>query len=165
MFAPTLFPVADSRPRVCDYVLAPRLIEFAVAGPFDRYCWRSEPKPRLVPYLNAGNGEHCHKSSRVLGKNKRLIRRFGEVYLVGLILGILTESSESMVLGICVPFFRWMPRMALTLLLLMDDRKCFEEVRATRWPMGVRCTSCDSSNVAKRGFDGNPERSTAIPMQ
>ena len=22
-----------------------------------------------------------------------------------------------------------------------------------RWPMGVRCTSCDSSNVAKRGFD------------
>jgi len=41
--------------------------------------------------------------------------------------------------------------MALTLLLLMDDRKCFEEVRGMRWPMGVRCTSCDSSNVAKRG--------------
>ncbi len=29
--------------------------------------------------------------------------------------------------------------MALTLLLLMDDRKCFEEVRGMRWPMGVRC--------------------------
>ena len=35
----------------------------------------------------------------------------------------------------------------------MDDRKCFEEVRRMRWPTGVRCTSCDSSNVARRGFD------------
>ena len=29
--------------------------------------------------------------------------------------------------------------MALTLLLLMDYWKCFEEVRGMRWPMGVRC--------------------------
>ena len=47
--------------------------------------------------------------------------------------------------------------MALTLLLLMDDRKCFEEVRRMRWLKGVRCTSCDSSNVAKRGFDETQE--------
>ncbi len=43
--------------------------------------------------------------------------------------------------------------MALTLLLLMDDRKCFEEVRKMRWPGGVRCPKCGSSHVAKRGFD------------
>ena len=39
--------------------------------------------------------------------------------------------------------------MALTLLLLMDDRKCFEEVRKMRWPDGVRCHKCGSSRVAK----------------
>ena len=26
-------------------------------------------------------------------------------------------------------------------------------VQRMRWPTGGRCTSCDSSNVAKRGFD------------
>lgn len=43
--------------------------------------------------------------------------------------------------------------MALTLLLLMDDRKCFEEVRKMRWPDGVKCHHCGSSHVTKRGFD------------
>ena len=43
--------------------------------------------------------------------------------------------------------------MALTLLLLMDDQKCFGEVRRMRWPDGVRCVACGSSRVAKRGFD------------
>ena len=32
------------------------------------------------------------------------------------------------------PFYQWMPRTALTPLLLMDDRKCFEKVRRMRWP-------------------------------
>ena len=43
--------------------------------------------------------------------------------------------------------------MALTLLLLMDDQKCFAEVRRMRWPDGVRCVACGSNRVAKRGFD------------
>lgn len=43
--------------------------------------------------------------------------------------------------------------MTLSLLVLMDDQKCFEKVRSMRWPNGVRCTSCDSGNVAKRGMD------------
>ena len=43
--------------------------------------------------------------------------------------------------------------MALTLLVLMDDQKCFEKVRSMRWPDGVRCTSCGSNIVAKRGMD------------
>jgi Transposase zinc-ribbon domain len=28
---------------------------------------------------------------------------------------------------------------------LIDDAKCFETVRALRWPDGVRCAGCDSS--------------------
>lgn len=43
--------------------------------------------------------------------------------------------------------------MALTLLLLMDDGKCFAQVRRTRWPDGVRYVACSSSQIVKRGFD------------
>ena len=42
---------------------------------------------------------------------------------------------------------------------LIDDAKCFETVRALRWPDGVRCASCDSSEVTKQGRDDTqPER-------
>ncbi len=37
--------------------------------------------------------------------------------------------------------------MALTLLLLMDDRKCFEEVHKLRWPDGVRCYTLKSADT------------------
>ena len=43
--------------------------------------------------------------------------------------------------------------MALTLLPLIDDQKCFESVRQLRWPEGVKCPHCDSPQVSKRGFD------------
>ena len=43
--------------------------------------------------------------------------------------------------------------MALTLLPLLDDQKCFEAVRDLRWPDGVACPNCASIQVAKRGFD------------
>ena len=43
--------------------------------------------------------------------------------------------------------------MELTLLPLIDDKKCFESVRQLRWPKGVKCPHCDSGQVAKRGFD------------
>ena len=43
--------------------------------------------------------------------------------------------------------------MALTLLPLIDDQKCFQTVRELRWPEGVRCPHCDSTQVTKRGFD------------
>jgi hypothetical protein len=46
-----------------------------------------------------------------------------------------------------------LPGMALTLLFLMDDKKCFGGVRRMRWPDGVRCVACDSTSVVKRGFD------------
>ena len=55
--------------------------------------------------------------------------------------------------GIHDVYYDRLPRMTLTLLLLMDDRKCLEVVRKMRWPDGVRCHKCGSSHVAKRGFD------------
>jgi transposase-like protein len=42
---------------------------------------------------------------------------------------------------------------------LIDDAKCFETVRALRWPDGVRCPTCDSPEVTKQGRDDTqPER-------
>ncbi|MCB0169346.1 MAG: transposase [Anaerolineae bacterium] len=34
---------------------------------------------------------------------------------------------------------------------LIDDEKCYAEVRKLRWPAGVRCPKCGSAQVAKRG--------------
>lgn len=36
---------------------------------------------------------------------------------------------------------------------LIDDAKCFAEVRRLRWPEGVRCAHCDHGEVTKQGHD------------
>jgi transposase-like protein len=36
---------------------------------------------------------------------------------------------------------------------LIDDAKCFEAVRALRWPEGVRCVHCGSEAIGKQGRD------------
>lgn len=41
----------------------------------------------------------------------------------------------------------------LQLRSLVDDAKCFETVRALRWPQGVHCPHCDSSQVVRKGVD------------
>ena len=42
---------------------------------------------------------------------------------------------------------------------LIDDAKCFETVRALRWPDGACCPSCDSFEITKQGRDDTqPER-------
>ncbi len=42
---------------------------------------------------------------------------------------------------------------------LIDDAKCFETVRAMRWPDGVKCPECGSAVVTKDGRDDTqPER-------
>ena len=47
----------------------------------------------------------------------------------------------------------------LNILNLIDDARCFETVRAMRWPQGVTCPHCDSSQVTKQGHDeSQPER-------
>lgn len=42
---------------------------------------------------------------------------------------------------------------------LIDDAKCFETVRALRWPHGVCCPRCESLEMTKQGRDDTqPER-------
>jgi transposase-like protein len=43
--------------------------------------------------------------------------------------------------------------MMLNILNLIDDLKCFETVRSLRWPDGVSCPHCASSQVIHKGCD------------
>ena len=36
---------------------------------------------------------------------------------------------------------------------LLDDKKCYETVRALRWPNGVECPYCGLTTISKQGFD------------
>lgn len=38
---------------------------------------------------------------------------------------------------------------------LLDDAKCYEQVRQLRWPKGVACPHCESAAINKRGFHTN----------
>jgi transposase-like protein len=47
----------------------------------------------------------------------------------------------------------------INLQALIDDAKCFETVRALRWPEGISCPHCGSMAVIKDGKDDTqPER-------
>jgi transposase-like protein len=47
----------------------------------------------------------------------------------------------------------------LNILNLIDDARCFETVRAMRWPQGVTCPHCHSPQITKQGHDeSQPER-------
>ena len=42
---------------------------------------------------------------------------------------------------------------------LIDDAQCYQTVRELRWLGGVKCPSCESPRVIKRGFDDTePDR-------
>ena len=41
----------------------------------------------------------------------------------------------------------------INLSALLDDAKCFELVRQTRWPQGVRCPKCGGEHGARNGHD------------
>ena len=42
---------------------------------------------------------------------------------------------------------------------LIDDARCFETIRAMRWPAGLKCPECASDEVIKDGRDDTqPER-------
>ena len=43
--------------------------------------------------------------------------------------------------------------MTIAIGRLVDDAKCYEMVRELRWPQGVRCPHCVSSQVVKNGHD------------
>jgi transposase-like protein len=36
---------------------------------------------------------------------------------------------------------------------LVDDVQCYQTVRELRWPDGVMCPACQSTQVIRRGFD------------
>ena len=43
--------------------------------------------------------------------------------------------------------------MQINIKNLVDDVQCYQTVRELRWPDGVECPSCQSTQVIKRGFD------------
>ena len=43
--------------------------------------------------------------------------------------------------------------MQVNITHLVDDVQCDQTVRELRWPDGVQCPSCESTQVIKRGFD------------
>ena len=51
------------------------------------------------------------------------------------------------------------PLAMVNLQALIDDAKCFEAIRAMRWPDGVECPGCRSLEITKDGRDDTqPER-------
>ena len=45
------------------------------------------------------------------------------------------------------------PTVQVNIKNLIDEVQCYRTVRELRWPDGVRCPSCESIQVIKRGFD------------
>src|SRR5690242_8451343 len=45
------------------------------------------------------------------------------------------------------------PTVQVNIKNLVDDVQCYRTVRELRWPDGVACPSCESTQVIKRGFD------------
>ena len=43
--------------------------------------------------------------------------------------------------------------MQVNIKKLIDDVQCYQTVRELRWPDGITCPSCQSTQVIKRGFD------------
>ena len=43
--------------------------------------------------------------------------------------------------------------MQVNIKQLIDEVQCYQTVRELRWPDGVACPSCESTQVIKRGFD------------
>lgn len=41
--------------------------------------------------------------------------------------------------------------MLVNIQTLIDEAKCYEVVRQLRWPTGIRCPTCESSEIVKRG--------------
>ena len=45
------------------------------------------------------------------------------------------------------------PTLQVNIQKLIDDGQCYQTVRDLRWPDGVECPSCQSTQGIKRGFD------------
>jgi transposase-like protein len=49
--------------------------------------------------------------------------------------------------------FHRSPSLQVNIKNLIDDVQCYQAVRELRWPDGIACPSCESTQVIKRGFD------------
>ena len=45
------------------------------------------------------------------------------------------------------------PTLQVNIKHLIDDVPCYQTVRELRWPDGIACPSCQSTQMIKRGFD------------
>src|SRR5713226_8644489 len=45
------------------------------------------------------------------------------------------------------------PTLQVNIKNLIDDVQCYQTVRELRWPDGIACPSCQSTQIIKRGFD------------
>ena len=45
------------------------------------------------------------------------------------------------------------PTWQVNITKLIDDVQCYQTVRALRWPDGITCPACQSTQVIKRGCD------------
>src|SRR5256885_5237858 len=45
------------------------------------------------------------------------------------------------------------PTVQVNIKKLIDDVQCYQTVRDLRWPDGIECPACQSTQVIKRGFD------------
>ena len=45
------------------------------------------------------------------------------------------------------------PTVQVNIKHLIDDVQCYQTVRDLRWPDGIECPACQSTQVIKRGFD------------
>jgi hypothetical protein len=52
----------------------------------------------------------------------------------------------------------------INLSALLDYAKCFELVRQTRWPRGVRCPKCGGEHVARNGHDDTQPHRQRYPL-
>ncbi|MEZ4683688.1 MAG: transposase [Caldilineaceae bacterium] len=47
---------------------------------------------------------------------------------------------------------------------VVDDAKCYEQVRALRWPVRVLCPHCGSHKIKKRGFHSGQRASATVSL-
>src|SRR5262247_4415001 len=47
----------------------------------------------------------------------------------------------------------WSATVQVNIKRLIDNVQCYQTVRELRWPDGMTCPSCQSTQVIKRGFD------------
>ena len=45
------------------------------------------------------------------------------------------------------------PVVQVNITNLIDDVQCYQTARELRWPDGIACPACESTQVIKRGFD------------